>query len=46
MNLLDTIERVLCSASKPLHCSEITKLVISNNLWNTENCTPDAIVGV
>lgn len=44
MPLLDSIEKVLKNADRPLSAKEITQALLSQGLWETAGRTPDATV--
>lgn len=44
MSWREAIERVLFEEARPLHYSEISELILSNEYYKTEGATPDATV--
>ena len=45
MKLRDAVIQVLQEAGEPLHITEITRRILSKNLWTTRGKTPDRTVG-
>lgn len=44
MSLLKAIEKVLSSVQRPLHVSEIYKIITDQDLWQTAGKTPEATI--